>query len=587
MQSVSKEYKDSMNKSLRNRGYMEVILSVISRDAQEAASFDAATEASTEYFAYADDVFNGDAVNSRYGTLETDFVRADGSKVFPPAFGTVTSQSAEHLYISKTMDSVSVTVIFQGSGKTFKGLTFDFGDMPPKDFTITAGGEVISVTGNDLREVFVDHIFSNITEFTLNVTDMGKPGRRLRIVSISCGQQVKFTNANIIDSTFDQYVNPVMEDLTQTNLTLTVDNTDRLFDLDNPNSIINFLEVGSPIRFKYGYELDNGRIEWVPGGKLLCSMWSSNNKVAIINATDYIRNLNYMGVGGERNISMNTSDYLHNLMLEAGVKNTVNSIDTVDTMPYPIMAKKNEFQLIANAGNAIIKQQRDGTLLVEKPDFTATPVFTMRFEDMTSYPTAKRESNIKDIEVKYYWFSTGLQQEETALTLDYTEYETIAGTSEIITLPGPYYTLRAEAKSTDDTPIVIADVCTIDRISDYTYKVNFLKNEICTIDFIGIPWNQNSFSYKQVINDIGESYSWDNVLINHKDYAAKMADKIVAYKNGIVYEYTHRGFLEIDAGDIIYQENEYVENMKVFVVRNVLNFNGAFSGSIETVRMGD
>ena len=66
-----------------------------------------------------------------------------------------------------------------------------------------------------------------------------------------------------------------------------------------------------------------------------------------------------------------------------------------------------------------------------------------------------------------------------------------------------------------------------------------------------------------------------------------MADKIVAYKNGIVYEYTHRGFLELDAGDIIYQENEYVENMKVFVVRNVLNFNGAFSGSIETVRMGD
>jgi hypothetical protein len=58
------------------------------------------------------------------------------------------------------------------------------------------------------------------------------------------------------------------------------------------------------------------------------------------------------------------------------------------------------------------------------------------------------------------------------------------------------------------------------------------------------------------------------------------------YKSGIEYEYSTRGNPELDVNDIIYQENEFIDNMKVVVYRQTLNFNQSFSGKVTTRRVG-
>ena len=58
------------------------------------------------------------------------------------------------------------------------------------------------------------------------------------------------------------------------------------------------------------------------------------------------------------------------------------------------------------------------------------------------------------------------------------------------------------------------------------------------------------------------------------------------YAAGIEYEYDTRGNPEIDATDIVYQENEFHDNMKVNIYRHTLKFKQSFSGRVTARRMG-
>ena len=58
------------------------------------------------------------------------------------------------------------------------------------------------------------------------------------------------------------------------------------------------------------------------------------------------------------------------------------------------------------------------------------------------------------------------------------------------------------------------------------------------------------------------------------------------YKSGIEYEYNTRGNPEIDVNDIVYQENEFHDGMKVNIYRQTLGFNQSFSGKVTARRIG-
>jgi hypothetical protein len=67
------------------------------------------------------------------------------------------------------------------------------------------------------------------------------------------------------------------------------------------------------------------------------------------------------------------------------------------------------------------------------------------------------------------------------------------------------------------------------------------------------------------------------------DLAEWLADY---YRSGIEYEYDTRGNPEIDANDVIYQENDFHKDMTVNLYRTRLDFNGSFSGSVTARRRG-
>lgn len=84
----------------------------------------------------------------------------------------------------------------------------------------------------------------------------------------------------------------------------------------------------------------------------------------------------------------------------------------------------------------------------------------------------------------------------------------------------------------------------------------------------------------------GKTVKWGNPLISDMTMAQDLAEWIGDYYSaGIEYEYDTRGNPEIDVNDIVYQENEFRDDMKVTIYRATLNFNQTFSGKITARRM--
>ena len=81
---------------------------------------------------------------------------------------------------------------------------------------------------------------------------------------------------------------------------------------------------------------------------------------------------------------------------------------------------------------------------------------------------------------------------------------------------------------------------------------------------------------------------WKNPLVSDMETANHLADWLGDYYNaGIEYEYNTRGNPEIDANDIVYQENAYRPGLKVNIYRHVVNFSQSLSGKVIARRVSE
>ena len=140
---------------------------------------------------------------------------------------------------------------------------------------------------------------------------------------------------------------------------------------------------------------------------------------------------------------------------------------------------------------------------------------------------------------------------------------------------------------------------TLGDLSDYTLRENDLMSYTQAtkeqrVSSVGVK----VFTYetdeqgnpKEVQDDVwyrhntdyeGFPVEYQNPLISTMEHAQQVGEWIENYyKNNISYEVTFRGEPRIEAGDIIFMENDFIKNLQVMVENNSLSFNGAFSGSL-------
>lgn len=370
MQKVSKAYKESMKSSLRERAYIMISFGLVNQEAQAKATVD---NGSYAYYSNKDNIFGEHIDDTVYATLEEEFTKVDGSMFFLPRATEGGRYYDTGIVSDKLVSEARCEVIISLNtiATDFKGLTINFGENYPVDFDIVGStGQTIEFRGNTKSKWSTEEVLENTTYIKLVFYKMKNPQSRLRIYSIMFGYGLVYYNDSVMSSALDSYVSPIGADVPQFDFSVTLKNYDHYFNVDNPNSAINYLETGQEMDIMYGYQTPGSdTIEWIQGNHLWCSEWESDDNTATIRCQDIFRNMDgeyvkglysaagksYYALAEEILKDVGISEYYIDPRLKKLYSNN----------PIPRVKYKEALQIIANACRCVLTQSRDGKVQIK------------------------------------------------------------------------------------------------------------------------------------------------------------------------------------------------------------------------------
>lgn len=220
--------------------------------------------------------------DQRIATLELDRWVLDGSFVIRPddpadREGQVGWESADLCgsdgvfalpcpYIELAIANVSI----------LQAVTLEFSDDSldgyPVDFTVDVWSgatmlKTVEITGNEGTHIVVsDFTVDNPTKIRLTVNRWSTPYRRVRLARFMLGLFENWDSSVIQD--IDIYTEVTFSGLNipYSSCTIRVENKNHRFDPYAPNAIFNSIEERQAIVVDLGLRLEDGSIEWIPGG---------------------------------------------------------------------------------------------------------------------------------------------------------------------------------------------------------------------------------------------------------------------------------------------------------------------------------
>lgn len=199
--------------------------------------------------------------------------------------------------------------------------------------------------------------------------------------------------------------------------------------------------------------------------------------------------------------------------------------------------------------------------------------YTMDYKIMTKYPKGIQCEKVSRVLVKRTLYSVG----EDVQNL-------ISETADISNVD--QYTLYLNDASYDISVTAGEEVLSIIDNSDYYVTVDVSKlTGIQELSVSGRVYGVSNRYYEKVIGAVGKTENWENPLISTAEHAALIAEWLGNYfANNIEYEISYRGEPRLEAGDIVYLENKYTEDLQIQFYEHNLSFNGALSGSVKARR---
>lgn len=391
---------------------MQVYLGLINQEAQGSAMVD--NEELYAAYSNLESIFEKSDIGEEYATYEQDFFRADGSMYFMPR---ESEELRKNGLISDVLFSEQSQVKFSfGCGPSdIRGLTIQFGENYPTEFSIiTSGGAEVEFS-NSSSYFETDTVFENTESITIKITDMLTPNNRVRIYFVKFGLGLKYDNDWIINTESASSLSAINEELPEVNFSVTLQNESQRFNVDNPSSEINFLETGQKVSVSHGRELEDGTIEWMQMHTLWVSEWSADDSQAKISAVDrfkFMSDFYYKGQYYEEGINLYNLAVL--VFADAGIDSTEYYLDSylkkiIVHNPLPNVTHKEALQIIANAGRCIMDYDRYGRIRIYSaftPDFETSSNGTEYYSNVKSVDA----QSVKDQYATYaqdYWTADG------------------------------------------------------------------------------------------------------------------------------------------------------------------------------------
>lgn len=365
MQTVSTAYKEQMQNKFRNRSYVRVSYGVFNLQAKQQAQFADNGHAPYSELSINDDILPG----KDYATLEKNYWRADGSQYILPTSGPYDYSGFVSSAVSDDNNSftaaLTIIVSFTDPQDIF-GLTLYF-----PNGQVSQEIKVNGISYHPDSEIYVmpDEL-TNETQITLEFVHSPVAGRRARLNRVQFGQTVVFQNSELVRTSFSSSIDFLSLSLTQKKFVFTIDNRSQKYNPLNPQGLYSYLEAQQPLDTEYGYELDDGTIEWVLGDSTVSETTpTASDTEATFSGVDSLTNLTGMFYRGKyRSEGISLYDLAVEVLTDAGVEHYVvdDHLKSVYTKAaLPVATHRECLQIIANAGQCILYTDRNDYIKLE------------------------------------------------------------------------------------------------------------------------------------------------------------------------------------------------------------------------------
>lgn len=419
MQNVSNEYKESVYAPIRTtKGRVTFDIS----DVTARGDVNDISTTTESILSNKQQLINQKREQSfNLATWEPNRFKLDGSFVFPDDS---ISNNGELGFVSDNLCNengifeLEPTLIFTfGGPHSSMGITLTFDVLNEEyatEFIINAYDEndnvILSedVTDNTDVQVAVIGQFYEYKKIEVIIKKWSKPYRRARVAEVDFGVVRVYTDNNLIKMDYVEEIDIITKNLPSAEFTFTVDNSNKDFNILNPDGFYKALqerqvvipEIGIVIGPSTEYvQLGNYYLmEWVSDEGSLTSTFTTRNIIDLMSSYDY------------ENLTPKTNYTLYDMAEEILAICGVSNYE-IDLALQNIFTKgfiksnncRNILQYIAIAGMCNVYVDRDNkVILKQSPLALGNPIDTIDLDNMYQEPKIELDKIVKSVSVFYY-----------------------------------------------------------------------------------------------------------------------------------------------------------------------------------------
>lgn len=591
---ASKNMIEQLKKPKRNLGFLKVKFNIVDPETNPDLSSN-----SEEIFSDLDNIKEATIPQSKnYATLEKNFWLLNDSQ---PIYG---SEELEQTYVSSYMSdknclfsdkacitltssvyltTLGLTMVFDSIDKNYaKKLKVkayrDSTMIMDKDYTLSSYSD---------RLIFADNEeLVRWNKIEIYFIESSLPYRRIRVNQLLFGIMETYTDENLISAESKEKTTMINSELPTHTFKFTIDNMNKLFNPDNPQGWYRYILQQQPISYEWGYQLDDGTIEWILGGKMLLtgSVEVGENQVSFSTTSliNYLTKVYKKGVynSSGRSLYDLAADVLEDSNIDSSQYNLWSGLKSIKTdAPLPKLEARQLLQIIATTGNCILFTNRENVINIQPFNYVLNPD-GMSYDFITSNPVVKVQSELHNTIIYINHYS----KEDNVSELFKNESLEITGTKTIEI----EYDLATDISATITGGTIVS--------ANYYGRYAILKITNTGEDTISLKVSGKKINNSQTIdskqfNDDGENIEYKNDLITQmveSSKETKLKDFIGNwYNNRNIYSFENRGDIVKDTREIIPIETDFSNSLIGYLVENNINYDGAWSGNSVVVKVGD
>lgn len=591
---ASKNMIEQLKKPKRNLGFLKVKFNIVDPETNPDLSSN-----SEEIFSDLDNIKETTIPQTKnYATLEKNFWLLNDSQ---PIYG---SEELEQTYVSSYMSdknclfsdkacitltssvyltTLGLTMVFDSIDKNYaKKLKVkayrDSTMIMDKDYTLSSYSD---------RLIFADNEeLVRWNKIEIYFIESSLPYRRIRVNQLLFGIMETYTDENLISAESKEKTTMINSELPTHTFKFTIDNMNKLFNPDNPQGWYRYILQQQPISYEWGYQLDDGTIEWILGGKMLLtgSVEAGENQVSFSTTSliNYLTKVYKKGVynSSGRSLYDLAVDVLEDSNIDSSQYNLWSGLKSIKTdAPLPKLEARQLLQIIATTGNCILFTNRENVINIQPFNYVLNPD-GMKYDFITSNPVVKLQSELHNTIIYINHYS----KEDNVSELFKNESLEITGTKTIEI----EYDLATDISATITGGTIVS--------ANYYGRYAVLKITNTGEDTISLKVSGKKINNSQTIdskqfNDDGENIEYKNDLITQmveSSKETKLKDFIGNwYNNRNIYSFENRGDIVKDTREIIPIETDFSNSLIGYLVENNINYDGAWSGNSVVVKVGD